>query len=53
VPEYTLRIRRYDPQSDQAHHWDEHSVQMDEHHSVLDAILKMAKVAPLLDLELI
>jgi succinate dehydrogenase / fumarate reductase iron-sulfur subunit len=41
VPEYTLRIRRYDPQSDQAHHWDEHSVQMDEHHSVLDAILKI------------
>jgi succinate dehydrogenase / fumarate reductase iron-sulfur subunit len=41
VPEYTLRIRRCDPQSDQAHHWDEHTVRMEEHHSVLDAILKI------------
>jgi succinate dehydrogenase / fumarate reductase iron-sulfur subunit len=41
MPEYTLRIRRYDPQSGQAAHWDHRTVEMREHNSVLDAILKI------------
>jgi succinate dehydrogenase / fumarate reductase iron-sulfur subunit len=39
MPEYTLRIRRYDPQSGEAAYWDEHVVDMRERNSVLDAIL--------------
>ncbi len=39
MPEYTLRIRRYDPQSGQAAHWDEHKIEMPGTQSVLDAIL--------------
>jgi succinate dehydrogenase / fumarate reductase, iron-sulfur subunit len=39
MPEYTLRIRRFDPQSGEAPHWDEHTVDMREQNSVLDAIL--------------
>jgi succinate dehydrogenase / fumarate reductase iron-sulfur subunit len=41
MPEYTLRIRRYDPQSGEAAHWDDHLVEMKETRSVLDAILKI------------
>jgi succinate dehydrogenase / fumarate reductase iron-sulfur subunit len=41
MAEYTLRIRRYDPQSGQAAHWDEHTVDMRPTNSVLDAILKV------------
>ncbi len=41
MPEYTLRIRRYDPQSNEAAHWDEHKVQMRAHDSVLDAVLQV------------
>jgi succinate dehydrogenase / fumarate reductase iron-sulfur subunit len=41
MPEYTLRIRRFDPQSGEAAYWDEHTVEMREHNSVLDAILKV------------
>jgi succinate dehydrogenase / fumarate reductase iron-sulfur subunit len=41
VPEYTLRIRRYDPASGQAPYWDEHTVEMGPKQSVLDAILKI------------
>ena len=41
MPEYTLRIRRYDPQSGQAAYWDEHTVDMGASNSVLDAILKV------------
>src|SRR5437588_3949022 len=41
MPDYTLRIRRFDPQSGEAAYWDEHSVEMPEHLSVLDAILKV------------
>jgi succinate dehydrogenase / fumarate reductase iron-sulfur subunit len=41
MPEYTLRIRRYDPQSGEAARWDDHKVEMREHNSVLDAILKV------------
>ncbi len=41
MPEYTLKIRRFDPQSGQAAYWDEHTVDMPETQSVLDAILKV------------
>jgi succinate dehydrogenase / fumarate reductase iron-sulfur subunit len=41
MPEYTLKIRRFDPQSGQAAYWDEHSVELPETQSVLDAILKV------------
>jgi succinate dehydrogenase / fumarate reductase iron-sulfur subunit len=41
MPEYTLRIRRYDPQAGEAPHWDTHTVELNEHNSVLDAILKI------------
>src|SRR5437588_7353716 len=39
--EYTLKIRRFDPQSGEAAYWDEHTVEMPETQSVLDAILKV------------
>jgi succinate dehydrogenase iron-sulfur subunit len=41
MPEYTLRIRRYDPQSGEAAYWDEHTVEMGAKQSVLDAILRV------------
>jgi succinate dehydrogenase / fumarate reductase, iron-sulfur subunit len=41
MPEYTLRIRRFDPQSGEAAYWDEHTIEMREHNSVLDALLKI------------
>src|SRR6201996_5145955 len=41
MPEYTLRIRRYDPDSGAGASWDEHTVDMPETQSVLDAILKV------------
>jgi len=41
MPEYTLRIRRFDPQSGEAAYWDEHTVDLPETQSVLDAILKV------------
>jgi succinate dehydrogenase / fumarate reductase, iron-sulfur subunit len=41
MPEYTLRIRRYDPASGDAPHWDTHMVDLEAHQSVLDAILKI------------
>ena len=41
MPEYTLKIRRFDPQSGEAAYWDEHTVEMPETQSVLDAILKI------------
>jgi succinate dehydrogenase / fumarate reductase, iron-sulfur subunit len=41
VPEYLLKIRRFDPKSGEAAYWDEHSVQLGERNSVLDAILKV------------
>jgi succinate dehydrogenase / fumarate reductase iron-sulfur subunit len=41
VPEYTLRIRRFDPASDRGAHWDEHIVDLRPRASVLDAILKV------------
>jgi succinate dehydrogenase / fumarate reductase iron-sulfur subunit len=41
MPEYVLRIRRYDPQSSRGAHWDEHRVDLRPSASVLDAILKV------------
>jgi succinate dehydrogenase / fumarate reductase, iron-sulfur subunit len=41
MPEYTLRIRRFDPASGEAAYWDEHKVDLGERNSVLDAILKV------------
>jgi succinate dehydrogenase / fumarate reductase iron-sulfur subunit len=41
VPEYLLKIRRFDPKSGEAAYWDEHSVDLDGRQSVLDAILKV------------
>jgi succinate dehydrogenase / fumarate reductase iron-sulfur subunit len=39
MPDYTLKIRRYDPQSGDAPYWEEHMVELDAVQSVLDAIL--------------
>jgi succinate dehydrogenase / fumarate reductase, iron-sulfur subunit len=41
MPEYLLKIRRFDPKSGEAAYWDEHSVELGERNSVLDAILKI------------
>jgi len=40
VPEYTLRIRRYSPESGEAAHWDDFDIDLDGHRSVLDGILQ-------------
>jgi succinate dehydrogenase / fumarate reductase iron-sulfur subunit len=41
VPQYLLRLRRYDPKSGEAAYWDEHWVELGARNSVLDAILKI------------
>ncbi len=41
MPEYLLKIRRFDPKSGAAAYWDEHSVDLGGRSSVLDAILKV------------
>ncbi|MGA9857514.1 MAG: succinate dehydrogenase/fumarate reductase iron-sulfur subunit [Solirubrobacteraceae bacterium] len=41
MPEYLLKIRRFDPKSGEAAYWDEHMVDLGERNSVLDAILKV------------
>jgi len=38
--DFTLRLRRYDPESGEAPYWDEHTVQLEPHRSVLEAILQ-------------
>jgi succinate dehydrogenase / fumarate reductase, iron-sulfur subunit len=38
--QFTLRLRRYDPESGEAPYWDEHTVELEPHRSVLDAILQ-------------
>ena len=40
MPEYTLRIRRYSPESGEAAHWDDFEIDLDGHRSVLDGILQ-------------
>jgi succinate dehydrogenase / fumarate reductase iron-sulfur subunit len=41
MPEYLLKIRRYDPTSGRAAYWDEHAIELGASNSVLDAILKV------------
>jgi succinate dehydrogenase / fumarate reductase iron-sulfur subunit len=41
MPEYTLRIRRYDPRAGEPPYWEEHRVDLEPKQSVLDAILKV------------
>ncbi|MEA2247903.1 MAG: succinate dehydrogenase / fumarate reductase, iron-sulfur subunit [Solirubrobacteraceae bacterium] len=40
MAEFTLRLRRYDPESGQAPHWEEHTVDLEPHRSVLEGILQ-------------
>src|SRR5918999_153496 len=40
MPEYTLRIRRYSPETGDAAHWDDFTIDLDGHRSVLDGILQ-------------
>src|SRR3954451_8306387 len=40
MADYTLRIRRYTPESGEAAHWEEFAVDLDGHRSVLDGILQ-------------
>jgi succinate dehydrogenase / fumarate reductase, iron-sulfur subunit len=37
---FTLRIRRYDPTSGEAPYWDEHTIELEPHRSVLEGILQ-------------
>jgi succinate dehydrogenase / fumarate reductase, iron-sulfur subunit len=38
--QFTLRLRRYDPESGGAPYWDEHTVELEPHRSVLEGILQ-------------
>ena len=38
--EFTLRLRRYDPESGEAPYWAEHTIKLEPHRSVLEAILQ-------------
>src|SRR3954469_1771465 len=40
MPEYTLRIRRYTPESGEAASWQDFAIELDGHRSVLDGILQ-------------
>jgi succinate dehydrogenase / fumarate reductase iron-sulfur subunit len=40
MPEFTLKLRRYDPESGDAPYWDEHTIDLEPHRSVLEAILQ-------------
>jgi succinate dehydrogenase / fumarate reductase, iron-sulfur subunit len=40
MPEYTLRIRRYTPESGEAATWQDFPIELDGHRSVLDGILQ-------------
>src|SRR4051794_770971 len=39
MPEYTLKIRRYSPENDEGPYWQEYTVELDGHRSVLEGIL--------------
>lgn len=41
MAEYTLKLRRYDPQSGEAPYFEEYRVDLEPHRSVLEAILKV------------
>jgi succinate dehydrogenase / fumarate reductase, iron-sulfur subunit len=40
MPDYTLKIRRYDPESGESAYWQEFDVELEPERSVLDGILK-------------
>src|SRR3989440_11600807 len=40
MPEYTLNVRRYDPESEKAAYWQEFTVDLEPERSVLDGILR-------------
>jgi succinate dehydrogenase / fumarate reductase iron-sulfur subunit len=40
MPEYTLKLRRYSPESGEAAYWEEFTIDLDGHRSVLDGILQ-------------
>jgi succinate dehydrogenase / fumarate reductase, iron-sulfur subunit len=40
MPEYTLKIRRYSPETGEAAYWDDFTIELDGHRSVLDGILQ-------------
>ena len=40
MAEFTLKLRRYDPESGDAAYWEEHTVDLEPHRSVLEAILQ-------------
>ncbi len=37
---FTLRLRRYDPESGEAPYWEEHTIELEPHRSVLEGILQ-------------
>ncbi len=41
MPSYTLKVRRYDPESNRGPYWQEFEVELEETLSVLDALLKV------------
>jgi succinate dehydrogenase / fumarate reductase, iron-sulfur subunit len=38
--EFTLRIRRFDPESGEAPYWEEHTIELEPHRSVLEGLLQ-------------
>src|ERR671928_856392 len=40
MAEFTLRLRRYDPESGEAPYWEEHTVELEPHRTVLEGILQ-------------
>src|SRR3954452_23914468 len=40
MPEYTLKLYRYNPESGDAAHWENYDVELPDHMSVLDGILQ-------------
>jgi succinate dehydrogenase / fumarate reductase iron-sulfur subunit len=40
MPEYTLRIRRYSPETGDSAYWEDFDIELDGHRSVLDGILQ-------------
>ena len=40
MSEFTLKIRRYDPESGEAPYWDQHTIDLEPHRSVLEGILQ-------------
>src|SRR3954452_4588052 len=40
MPEYTLRIRRYSPETGESAYWEDYDIELDGHRSVLDGILQ-------------